>query len=57
MQSIWGPNRSVGAGALDVLVNSLRAKIDAPFPRKTIRTVRGSGYAFKPCATKTEKTP
>jgi DNA-binding response OmpR family regulator len=46
MESVWGADRSVGASALDVLVNSLRAKIDAPYRRKLIRTVRGSGYIF-----------
>jgi DNA-binding response OmpR family regulator len=44
---IWGPNHSVGATALDVLVNSLRAKIDAPFEKRLIGTVRGSGYVFR----------
>jgi len=46
MESLWGPDRSVSSGALDVLVNSLRAKIDAPYRSKTIGTVRGSGYLF-----------
>jgi DNA-binding response OmpR family regulator len=44
---IWGADHAVGASALDVLVNSLRAKIDAPFSKKLIKTVRGSGYIFK----------
>ena len=49
MEFIWGLNHPVGATALDVLVNSLRAKIDAPFKRRLIGTVRGSGYIFR-CA-------
>lgn len=49
MEFIWGPNHPVGATALDVLVNSLRAKIDAPFKKRLIGTVRGSGYIFR-CA-------
>jgi DNA-binding response OmpR family regulator len=44
MEGVWGANREVGAGALDVLVNSLRGKIDAPHQPKLIHTVRGSGY-------------
>jgi DNA-binding response OmpR family regulator len=44
---IWGADHAVGTTALDVLVNSLRAKIDAPFSKKLIKTVRGSGYIFK----------
>jgi DNA-binding response OmpR family regulator len=47
IECIWGTDHPVGATALDVLVNSLRAKIDAPFRRKTICTVRGSGYLFR----------
>jgi DNA-binding response OmpR family regulator len=46
MDSLWGPDHAVSSGALDVLVNSLRAKIDAPYRNKTIGTVRGSGYLF-----------
>jgi DNA-binding response OmpR family regulator len=47
MECVWGADRSVGDSALDVLVNSLRAKIDAPYHRKLIGTVRGSGYIFR----------
>jgi DNA-binding response OmpR family regulator len=49
IEFIWGPNHPVGGTALDVLVNSLRAKIDAPFKKRLIGTVRGSGYSFR-CA-------
>lgn len=44
MEGVWGANPEVGAGALDVLVNSLRSKIDASHKPKLIHTVRGSGY-------------
>lgn len=47
MESIWGHNYAVGASTLDVLVNSLRGKIDGSFQRKLIGTVRGSGYFFR----------
>jgi DNA-binding response OmpR family regulator len=46
MESIWGSDQAVGTTALDVLVNSLRSKIDAPFDKKLIGTVRGTGYVF-----------
>lgn len=46
-ESIWGLDRAVGTSALDVLVNSLRSKIDAPFCKKLIGTVRGTGYVFQ----------
>jgi DNA-binding response OmpR family regulator len=47
IECIWDTDHPVGATALDVLVNSLRAKIDAPYRGKTICTVRGSGYLFR----------
>jgi DNA-binding response OmpR family regulator len=46
-ESVWGSDASVGPGALDVLVNSVRRKVDAPFQHKLIRTVRGAGYLLK----------
>jgi DNA-binding response OmpR family regulator len=51
MESIWGSERAVGTSALDVLVNSLRSKIDTPFPKKLIGTVRGTGYVFHEAVT------
>jgi DNA-binding response OmpR family regulator len=45
IDSLWGGHGEVSSGALDVLVNSLRGKLDAPFREKLIQTVRGTGYA------------
>lgn len=47
MDFVWGADHAVGAGALDVLINSLRAKIDVPFAKRVIRTIRGSGYILE----------
>lgn len=47
IEFVWGADYEIGHTALDVLVNSLRAKIDAPFRKKLIGTVRGSGYIFQ----------
>jgi DNA-binding response OmpR family regulator len=47
MDGVWGKHHDVAPGALDVLVNSLRSKIDAPYQHKVIATVRGSGYVLK----------
>lgn len=47
MDRVWGSNHDVGQGALDVLVNSLRGKIDAPYTDKLICTVRGAGYLLR----------
>lgn len=52
MESVWGPDHPVSPSMLDVLVNSLRAKFDAPYRSKLIGTVRGSGYRFAPDSTR-----
>ena len=44
IEGIWRKYREVTPGALDVLVNSLRGKLDAPFTMKLLHTLRGSGY-------------
>jgi DNA-binding response OmpR family regulator len=44
IESIWGGPKEVTPGALDVLVNSLRNKVDSQFPLKLVQTVRGIGY-------------
>jgi len=48
MECVWGAKHQVRPGALDVLVNALRGKIDAPFEHKLIGTVRGAGYVLRP---------
>lgn len=47
IEEIWGQQAEVTPGALDVLVSSLRGKLDAPFPEKLLHTVRGSGYLLR----------
>lgn len=44
VSTLWGNEGAVSHGALDVLVNSLRAKLDAPFASPLLHTVRGAGY-------------
>jgi DNA-binding response OmpR family regulator len=46
-ESVWG-SEPVGPNALDVLVNSLRTKFDAPYAHKAILTSRGIGYSLHP---------
>ena len=55
MNFVWGPDNAVAASTLDVLVSSLRAKIDAPFPTRLIETVRGTGYFFRHSAATQER--
>lgn len=47
IESVWGKQHSVHSNTLDVLVNALRAKLDAPFASKLISTVRGTGYCLR----------
>lgn len=43
-ESIWGADKTPGRGAFDILLFGLRNKVDAPFQRAFIHTVRGRGY-------------
>lgn len=47
IESIWKDHKEVTPGALDVLVNALRGKIDAHFSTRLLHTVRGSGYLLR----------
>ncbi len=44
---VWGIDFQTGTNVLDVMVRRLRAKVDDPFPKKLIHTVRGTGYVLK----------
>lgn len=44
MEKIWGPEQPANRGAFDTLINGLRYKVDTPFQRALIHTVRGAGY-------------
>jgi DNA-binding response OmpR family regulator len=50
MQNLWGSDHAVGPSALDVLMNSLRAKIDPLNRKKMIVAVRGLGYTLSSAA-------
>ncbi len=43
-KAVWGSLEGASDNALEVLVNGLRLKIDAPFRTKLLLTVRGVGY-------------
>jgi two-component system OmpR family response regulator len=43
-KAVWGSLEGASDNALDVLINGLRLKVDAPFPNKLLLTVRGVGY-------------
>jgi two-component system OmpR family response regulator len=44
----WGYHFDPGTNIVDVVINHLRKKIDAPHVKKLITTVRGVGYVLKP---------
>jgi two-component system copper resistance phosphate regulon response regulator CusR len=46
-EQIWDMNFDSDTNVVDVHVGRLRAKIDDPFERKLIRTVRGVGYVLE----------
>ena len=43
----WGYHFDPGTNIVDVVINHLRKKIDVPFDKKLITTVRGVGYVLK----------
>jgi two-component system copper resistance phosphate regulon response regulator CusR len=43
----WGYHFDPGTNIVDVVINHLRKKIDADFPKKLISTVRGVGYVVR----------
>lgn len=43
---VWGPDKDVGAGAVETYISYLRAKVDQG-PSRLIHTVRGVGYSLR----------
>ena len=46
-EQVWGVSLSGDTNVVDVHVRRLRAKVDDPFARKLIHTVRGVGYVLE----------
>jgi two-component system copper resistance phosphate regulon response regulator CusR len=44
---VWDLNFDTDTNVVDVAVRRLRAKVDDPWPRKLIHTVRGAGYVLE----------
>jgi len=47
-EQVWDMNFDSDTNVVDVAIRRLRAKIDDPFERKMLRTVRGMGYVLEP---------
>lgn len=46
-EQVWDMNFTTDSNAVDVALGRLRKKVDEPFPRKLIHTVRGLGYVME----------
>ncbi|MEK6707096.1 MAG: heavy metal response regulator transcription factor [Bdellovibrionota bacterium] len=46
-EQVWDLNFDSDTNVIDVHVRRLRAKLDDPFERKLIHTIRGAGYALE----------
>ena len=44
---VWDMNFDSDTNVVDVAVRRLRAKVDDPFERKLVHTVRGAGYVLE----------
>lgn len=51
LNEVWGPNFAGNQNVVEVYIGYLRKKIDTPFGRRTLRTVRGVGYMLTDDAT------
>ena len=45
-EQVWDVNFDTDTNVVDVHVRRLRAKVDDPFERKLVRTIRGVGYVI-----------
>jgi DNA-binding response OmpR family regulator len=48
LDEVWDGHADLSSNVIDVHIANLRAKIDAPFGRTAIQTVRGIGYRLDP---------
>jgi two-component system, OmpR family, response regulator len=48
LEHVWDPGYDGESNVVDVYMAYLRKKIDAPFGRRAIETVRGVGYRLRP---------
>lgn len=46
-EHVWDYNFDTFTNVIDVYINHLRKKIDKPYPKKLVHTLRGVGYVMK----------
>jgi two-component system, OmpR family, response regulator len=44
LREVWGDDFDGDANVVEVYMGYLRRKVDAPFGRRSLQTVRGAGY-------------
>ena len=47
VEQVWDIDFNTDTNVVDVMVRRLRAKVDDPFKRKLVHTIRGVGYVLK----------
>jgi two-component system, OmpR family, response regulator len=47
IDAVWDEAGSPDSNVVDVYLGHLRAKVDRPFGRRTLHTVRGAGYLLR----------
>src|SRR5665647_99486 len=47
LENVWGYDFIGDTNIVDVYVRYLRSKMDEPFPKKLLHTIRGVGYTIK----------
>jgi two-component system, OmpR family, copper resistance phosphate regulon response regulator CusR len=47
-EHVWDIDFNADTNVVDVVVRRLRAKVDDPFKKKLVHTIRGVGYVLKP---------
>ena len=48
VEQVWDVDVESQTNVVDVMVRRLRAKVDDPFERKLVHTIRGVGYVLRP---------
>jgi DNA-binding response OmpR family regulator len=48
LDEVWDGETDLRSNVIDVYIASLRAKVDKPFGRHAIQTLRGAGYRLEP---------
>ena len=48
VEQVWDVDLETQTNVVDVMVRRLRAKVDDPFERKLVHTIRGVGYVLRP---------